>query len=162
MFEWTKFDKIGKILDNIQQGSLLLGKVDKFWHSPTKWCLSGFAKPYGGFIWFDGFCITLEQWFSTGDPRQTRGPWDIVLGASSYYFCWSLDLFLGCRQIVMLLSKGAASQKRLRNTTLEDRYNFLFRVKLVPERVVKELLCRRNLNLIIKLSLEESLRTYQI
>ena len=48
----------------------------------------------------------------------------------------------------MLLSKGAASQKRLRNTTLEDRYNFLFRVKLVPERVVKELLCRRNLNLI--------------
>ena len=61
-------------------------------------------------IWADG----LEQWFPTGLP------WGGAKGAANSY---NSVIFiprnqLGCRQIPLILSKGAANQKRLGSTGL--------------------------------------------
>ena len=55
------------------------------------------------------FTQSLDQWFSTGVP-----PVITFIGLQTYF---SIQ---GCRQILILLTKGAASQKRLRNTDLKN------------------------------------------
>ena len=70
--------------------------------------------------------LSLDQWFSTGVTRNPLVPRKAQGVPPTYDF----DVYLlvncsqGCRQIVLKRSKGAANQKRLRNTALDKTSNF--------------------------------------
>ena len=62
----------------------------------------------------------LDQWFSTGVPRNLRVPQKAVGVPAISKFDWYLlvNCSLGCRQNVIKPRKGSANQKRLRTTDL--------------------------------------------
>jgi len=68
---------------------------------------------------------TIDQWFSTGVPRNPWVPQKALRVPPISELDWYLlvNCSKGCRQIVKKLMKGAANQKRLRNTAIDtSRY----------------------------------------